>query len=120
MKIGIIAHDLTKPTGAVRVAIMQAKVLKQRGHESILYTMALDRERCYPELLEGLEIQIIRTGWRLPVSSTLFKATSFAFRPLGFSENLDCVIAHSFPRGFIGVSLKRHHDTRFILFLHGI
>ena len=120
MKIGIIAHDLTKPTGAVRVEIMQAKVLKQRGHESILYTMALDRERCYPELLEDLDIQIIRTGWRLPASSTFFKATSFALRPSGFSENLDCVIAHSFPRGFMGMSLKRHHDTRFILFLHGI
>ena len=120
MKIGIIAHDLTKPTGAVRVEIMQAKVLKQRGHEPVLYTMAFDKERCYPELLNDLDIQIIRTGWRLAILSTSFKAISFACRPLGFSENLDYVIAHSFPRGFLGTSLKRRHGTCFVLFLHGI
>jgi glycosyltransferase involved in cell wall biosynthesis len=120
MKIGIVAHNLTKPTGAVRVEIMQAKILKQRGHEAVLYTMALDRKKCYPELLKDLDIQIIKPGWRLSMLSALFKAPSFVFRYSGFPENLDCVIAHSFPQGFMGMSLKRHHGTNFILFFHGI
>ncbi|MEK7555177.1 MAG: glycosyltransferase family 4 protein [Patescibacteria group bacterium] len=62
MKIGMIVRRLNVKGGTQRQMLSLARELKRRGHEIKIFTFALDRERCYPELLEGLDIVVREEG----------------------------------------------------------
>ncbi len=57
MRIGILISDLTRQGGTERQALALAIALSEAGHEPIIYTVALDRERCYPHLLGRLDVR---------------------------------------------------------------
>ncbi len=56
MKIAMIVRRLDVKGGTQRQALSLAQELLRRGQEISLYTFAYDRERCYPDLLEGLRV----------------------------------------------------------------
>lgn len=62
MKIGMIVRRLNVKGGTQRQMLSLARELKRRGHGIKIYTFALDRERCYPELLEGFDIKAAATS----------------------------------------------------------
>ncbi len=57
MRIGLLISDLTRQGGTERQALALAIALTEAGHEPIIYTVALDRERCYPHLLGRLDVR---------------------------------------------------------------
>jgi glycosyltransferase involved in cell wall biosynthesis len=64
-----VVTPLDVPGGGPRQALKLAHELKALGHEPVVITQALDRKRCYPELLEGLEIRVSRAGKPLLAAS---------------------------------------------------
>jgi glycosyltransferase involved in cell wall biosynthesis len=62
MRIALIITPLDVKGGGPRQALMLARELGKLGEEVTLFTPALDREKCYPELLDGLDIKVVRPG----------------------------------------------------------
>lgn len=54
----MIIRKLNVKGGTQRQMLSLARELKKRGHEVIIYAFAYDRERCYPELLEGMKVVV--------------------------------------------------------------
>lgn len=56
MKIAVIIRKLNVSGGAQRIALNVVSRLKAMGHDVTLYTFIVDREKCFPELLQQFEI----------------------------------------------------------------
>ena len=76
MKIGIIAWDLNISGGTQRQALELAINLQNMGHNIKVYTVYYDKERCYPDLLDKLDIKYLYSDNRDDLgrrSNNLFK-----------------------------------------------
>lgn len=60
LRIGIVVEYLTARGGTTRLALEWAHEARRRGHAVTLFTTQLDRARCYPHLLEGLDVISLR------------------------------------------------------------
>lgn len=58
MRIGMIVKKLNVKGGTQRQMLSLARELKRRGHEVALYAFSYDKEKCYPELLEGMSVVV--------------------------------------------------------------
>lgn len=56
MKIGIIVRRLNVQGGTQRQAVFLARILKNRGHDVVLYTFLPPGQKAYQELLAGLRV----------------------------------------------------------------
>lgn len=59
MRIGLIIEYLAARGGSSRQALMLARHLQQRGHQVRVLTRVWDREACFPDLTEGLQIEAV-------------------------------------------------------------
>lgn len=59
MKIGIVAWDLNISGGTQRQALELALHLQKMGHNVKVYTVYYDKEKCYPDLLNGLDVKYL-------------------------------------------------------------
>lgn len=57
MNIAIIVRKLNVTGGTQRQALSLAREFKQQGHRVVLYTFLYDKKRCYPDLLEDLDVR---------------------------------------------------------------
>lgn len=60
LRVGIVVEHLTARGGTSRFALEWAHEARRRGHRVTVFTAALNRQRCYPHLLDGLEIVALR------------------------------------------------------------
>ena len=58
MKIGMILRRLNVKGGTQRQALSLAVQLRKKGHEVVIYTLHYDKEKCYPNLLEGFTVHV--------------------------------------------------------------
>lgn len=56
MRIAMIIRKLNVKGGTQRQMLSLARELKKRGHEVAVYAFSYDKEKCYPELLEGVRV----------------------------------------------------------------
>lgn len=63
MKIALLIHELLAAGGTERQCVALARSLTEQGHEVALYTCAYDRERCYREICDGLDVRVAGRGW---------------------------------------------------------
>lgn len=59
MRIAIIHTLLTHPGGGEKQALRLAVELVRQGHKVEIFTNALDRSRCFPELLRQVKVNVI-------------------------------------------------------------
>lgn len=59
LKIGIVAWDLNISGGTQRQALELATNLQKMGHKVKVYTIYYDKKRCYPDLLDKLDIKYL-------------------------------------------------------------
>lgn len=64
MKIGIVAWDLNISGGTQRQALELAINLQRMGHNVKVYTVYYDKEKCYPDLLNGLDVKYLYSDKR--------------------------------------------------------
>jgi glycosyltransferase involved in cell wall biosynthesis len=63
--VGLICTPLTHPDGGERQALRLAIELESMGHEVTVYTPAVDRALCFPDLLEKVSLRVTapRGAW---------------------------------------------------------
>ncbi|HEY4479403.1 MAG TPA: glycosyltransferase family 4 protein [Candidatus Paceibacterota bacterium] len=60
MRIAMIFRKLNVKGGTQRQGLSLARELKKMGHDIKIYTLNLDREKCYPELLNLFEVKTLK------------------------------------------------------------
>ncbi len=68
MRIGVVVEYLHGRGGTQRQALELARALKDAGEDVVVLTRVLDRARCFPELLEGLEVRAVREQREVPAA----------------------------------------------------
>jgi glycosyltransferase involved in cell wall biosynthesis len=119
MKIAIISSVLDHCGGAQRTAIMEARLLKEMGHDVTLYGKRVDKSKCYPELIKDLNVKAYYVVSRLPVLKTTWKLIKLVHLPMGI-EGADIVITHNTPQSFVGLYMKRKFKSKFLFYCHGL
>ncbi len=56
MKIALLIQGLNIQGGTQHQLLELAHYLKKKNHEVTIYTQSLDEDKCYPELLDGLQV----------------------------------------------------------------
>ena len=62
MKIALIMHELLVAGGGERQCLCLARELAAQGHQVTIYTSAHDSRNCFPQLLPGINVQVIGRG----------------------------------------------------------
>lgn len=57
MKIAIFHCGFIYSGGGERIVLEEARELMRRGHEVVVRAPTLDRQKCFPDMLEGLDIE---------------------------------------------------------------
>ena len=60
MKIGILVWQLDIKGGTQRQVLELARYLSMTNHKVVIYAYLFDKEGCYPELCEGLDIRYVK------------------------------------------------------------
>ena len=56
MKIGMIVNSLDVSGGYQKLVLRLTEELSSFGHEVFLYTLRVDKGKCYPEIINKMEI----------------------------------------------------------------
>jgi glycosyltransferase involved in cell wall biosynthesis len=59
MKIGLVIPALVRQGGGERQFLYLARGLIKKGHRVVIYTINYDKRRCYPSLIQGLDIRAV-------------------------------------------------------------
>ncbi|MEQ8672653.1 MAG: glycosyltransferase family 4 protein [Aggregatilineales bacterium] len=59
MKIALLAYHLKGISGIARHILRQAREMTDMGHEVDVWAMEYDAEKCYPELVHGIDIHSV-------------------------------------------------------------
>jgi len=62
MKIGMVVYNLDVSGGYQKLVLRLSEQLSLMGHEVIIYTLSVDRKRCYPETVNELTIVPLYEG----------------------------------------------------------
>jgi glycosyltransferase involved in cell wall biosynthesis len=60
MKIAVLTYSLNGIGGIAKHVLHQCREMAKMGHEVDVWAVEYDAERCYPELVEGFEVQALR------------------------------------------------------------
>jgi glycosyltransferase involved in cell wall biosynthesis len=60
VKIALVRHMMDEPQGGARLIALLARDLRELGEDVTLYCYGFDRERCFPELLDGVPVCSVR------------------------------------------------------------
>lgn len=104
VKIALVHTPLTTPTGGERQVLMLALELQKKGHEVELFTNAIDRERCFPDLIREININVVPYPWSYtpyPFNHILpYYVKYFGMRKIGKElsrRRFDVINNHNFP-----------------------
>lgn len=59
MKVALFVTPLNIPGGGARQALRLAIELNAMGHETRVYTPSMDKARCYPDLIDKVEVEVV-------------------------------------------------------------
>ena len=121
MKIAIVVWDLSISGGTQRQVLELAHYLVGKGHVVKVYCAYLNRSRCYPGRLEGLEISAMREGDYSRGRDNLRKWIAYPPEPMfageakalseAMDEDFDLVNPHDFQAYRAAYFYKRAHGT---------
>lgn len=107
--------DLLKAGGGERQCLSLAKQLDTLGHDVVVYTNYYDREKCFPEICEGLKIKnvgesdLIRKSPKIP--SVLRCYLNMRKLAANMDLKFDVVNPHHWPLHWAAVAYKLKWNT---------
>lgn len=109
MKIALLIHELLAEGGTERQCVSLARGLAEQGHEVALYTCAYDRERCYREICEVLDVRVAGRGWFPGLRKPGFLRRYLDMRKLASSiqEGYEVWNPHHWPPHWAAVEARR-------------
>ncbi|HSH31498.1 MAG TPA: glycosyltransferase family 4 protein [Candidatus Saccharimonadales bacterium] len=107
MKIGMLVKDLDVSGGYHKLILRLSQQLLEMGHKVIIYTLSVDREKCYPDIINLFDIVALGSGKAVspsgPVVKQKLKVIALGRRPLiksfqrlsrSMDDDLDALIIH--------------------------
>ena len=109
MKIALLIHELVAEGGTERQCVSLARGLAEQGHEVALYTCAYDRERCYREIGEVLDVRVTGRGWFPRLRKPEFLRRYLDMRKLASNirEGYDVWNPHHWPPHWAALEARR-------------
>ncbi len=132
MKIGIIIRYLLSEGGVERQVVQFAQELKKNGHEPFIYTLAYDREHCFPGDTIGLSItSLSKTKEILPkfaVDLPLLRTVLNLYHEIKLAKKLASIMdssleginAQDHPSAWVSYFYKRRRAIPAILSLNDL
>jgi len=120
MKIALVVWDLSVSGGTQRQALELAHYLQKVGHTVKIYCAYLNRSKCYPERLKGLDIVPMMKGDYLASKAKPRRWLFYPLEPL-FTEEAKS-FARNMEKGFDIVNPHEHRAYRVAYYykkLHG-
>ncbi|MDP3779172.1 MAG: glycosyltransferase family 4 protein [bacterium] len=71
MKIAVIQSRLNGRGGSQRQTIGYARAFKKLGHDVMVYAITYEKDRCFPEMCEGLKVVSLPDAFVAPVPITI-------------------------------------------------
>lgn len=126
MKIALIHSTLDFSGGAERLVLYLAKELQNLGKEVDVYSISFNRDKCYPELNRGLNINSLKRDFPyLSTKSGLFAPYEFLLKihyAIKLAERIDnkydIINCHNFPSTITSVKIKEQSDMPVIWYCH--
>lgn len=79
MKIGIIVNNLDTTGGYQKLILRTSQELLNLRHEIIVYTLSVNKEKCYPETIKNINIVSLKEGNSRNSQSIISKAIKLFF-----------------------------------------
>ena len=104
MKIGMIVEDLSVSGGYQKLVLRLAKELLKLEHDVFLYTLRIDKDKCYPEMIKDIDIvqldkRDVYTGFFSDIYRKVnaYKILDRDYKDLSkkIKNDLDCIILHN-------------------------
>ena len=110
MRIAMIHTPLVGPSGGERQILELAYRLEKRGHEVTIFTNGVDEEKCYPDLIKKVNIEVVR----YPVNIKYLK-TYLGMKKIGKvigerAKEFDLINNHNFPSEWAVYYAKKNCD----------
>ncbi len=112
MRIALIHTPLKTSTGGERQILRLAIELQKRGHEVEIFTNGVDYEKCFPGLLNKLNITVVPYPIHIPLGVSYYNLF-FGMMKIGREVakgnfDFDIVNNHNFPSEWAVYFVKRH------------
>jgi len=109
LKIALLIHELLVEGGAERQCVSLARGLREQGQEVAVYTCAYDREHCYREICERLDVHVAGRGWFPGLSKPKLLRRYLDMRKLASSiqEGFDVWNPHHWPPHWAALEARR-------------
>ena len=120
LKISLLVPNLVRSGGMQRVVIIQAKYLQKRGYDVTLYTKAINKKTCFPNLLQNIEIKLIESRYNHFILKNITNYFLIGFDLSIIDKKTAIIIAHGIFSGFIAYYYKKKINIPFVLFIHSI
>ena len=121
MNIAILHSSFTERGGAERTIINESKHFRQRGHRITCFASTIDREKCYPDLLQETRIKNYFHEVPSPICKTFLNISiSLLATPLiqKTLRGFDVLLCHHQPGPWIGYNANRELGIPYICYLH--
>jgi len=110
MRIAMIHTPLVGPSGGERQILELAYRLEKKGHEVTIFTNDVDEEKCYPDLIKKVNIEVVR----YPVNMKYLK-TYLGMKKIGKvigkrAKEFDLINNHNFPSEWAVYYAKKKCD----------
>jgi len=120
MKINIVHIGFFYSGGGERVALEQARLLRERGHKVKVFAPIIRDDKCFPELLKKVEPEELITHFPSPIFREAIAMISSAILPIGIRKLADCdvLLCHSQPSMWIGYRTNKLLGIPYVGYLH--
>ena len=121
LKINIVHMGFFYSGGGERVALEQARLLRERGHDVEVFSPIIRWDKSFPDLLSEVHPDRIVPPFPLPFpfreASAMLASVVIPFR---FRDLADCdiLLCHSQPSMFLGYRSKILFGTPYVGYLH--
>lgn len=105
LKIAVMHPFFIEKGGAERKALLIAQGLRKLGYEQTIFTFKVDKEKCFPEWMDGLKFV------ELPYGKT-FSGKFSALKAMGkAAKGFDVIHCHNFPANIAASYAKKYYGT---------
>ena len=120
MRINIIHMGFFYSGGGERVALQQARHLRERGHRVRVYSPIIRRDRCFPQLLKDVNPEELMRSIPSPVLREALAMLLCSLLPIGLQKLRDCdvLLCHSQPSLWIGWRMNQLFGIPYVGYLH--
>lgn len=122
LKIAIFHCGFVYSGGGERIVLEEAKGLKKKGHEVLVFAPTVDKNLCYPEFLEELRVKTFLPSFteKLPFRDALRMVVSSILAPIlviNFRD-VDIFFGANQPGAWIAFCMARVLDKPYLVYLN--